>query len=296
MAKRSDGGKRPAITAKDVFDRSNMPSRWERLTGVGPKIPEDRKFLNFVAARYCGEPRLPHPDTLAAPVEMARRETVGLFGRWTFMTGGAVLVLGLVVQLAALATIGVVFLIVALTVVVIAANSTAPAIAEFQAWKSRCEAAHARVSEDALDPEYASTLNAMICHDEGTLAYCAAKIASEIEREPAWKAACLELIAVDLWDELDEIGSSAKQIADDREATEALILSRLHKDPEVREMIDTDNRQRHEALALLTARVYAFADYRDRVHRLGMSALRNSRTASRAMKQAADELAVAKLR
>jgi hypothetical protein len=179
--------------------------------------------------------------------------------------------------------------------VVTSSISAEPAIAEFRAWKSQCEAAHARVSEDALDPEYASTLNAMICHDEGTLAYCAAKIASEIEREPAWKAACLELIAVDLWDELDEIGSSARQIADDREATEALILSRLHREPDVQELIKADNRERSEALALLTARVYAFADYRDRVHRLGMSALRDNRTISRAMKQAANELAVAKL-
>ena len=30
------GGERE-ITAKDVFVRSNMPSRWERLTNVAPK-------------------------------------------------------------------------------------------------------------------------------------------------------------------------------------------------------------------------------------------------------------------
>jgi hypothetical protein len=42
MTKESADGKREAMTAKDVFDRSNMPSWWERLSGVGPKIAEDK--------------------------------------------------------------------------------------------------------------------------------------------------------------------------------------------------------------------------------------------------------------
>jgi len=52
------------ITAKDVFVRSNMPSRWERLTNVAPKTAPDRKYLAFVAARYRGDKRLPHQMTL----------------------------------------------------------------------------------------------------------------------------------------------------------------------------------------------------------------------------------------
>ena len=59
MAERQPVGAGHHIEPKDVFGRSNMPSRWERLTGVSPKIPEDRTFLSFVAARYRGETRLP---------------------------------------------------------------------------------------------------------------------------------------------------------------------------------------------------------------------------------------------
>ena len=296
MAKQPNGAERREIAPKAVFGRSNMPSRWERLTGVAPRIPEDKKFLNFVAARYRGEPRLPHPSALAAPDELGRTEMVSFVGRWACVAAVAFVVLGVGAQQAAVALVGVVVLVASVAAMMWVSAATAPAIAEFHAWKSRCEAAHARVSGDVLDPEYGSTLDGMICYDEGTLAYCAAKIASEIEREPAWKAAGLELIAINLWDELAEIGSSAGQIAEDRETTERLELGRLHNDPEVREMIDADNQMRSEAIALLTARVSAFADYRDRVHRLGMSALRDSRTVSRAMRQAADELAVSKLR
>jgi hypothetical protein len=93
MAKRPDGGKRREITAKDVFDRSNMPSRWERLTGVGPKIPKDRKFLNFVAARYCGEPRLPHPRQLSAQ-SSKRRPITGGSGLRPALRGSAPMVCG----------------------------------------------------------------------------------------------------------------------------------------------------------------------------------------------------------
>ena len=55
------------ITAKDVFVRSNMPSRWERLTNVAPKTAPDRKYLAFVAARYRGDKRVPHPGDLEPP-------------------------------------------------------------------------------------------------------------------------------------------------------------------------------------------------------------------------------------
>ena len=43
------------VKPKDVFARSNMPSRWERLTNVSPKTLQDRKYLAFVAARYRGD-------------------------------------------------------------------------------------------------------------------------------------------------------------------------------------------------------------------------------------------------
>jgi hypothetical protein len=204
--------------------------------------------------------------------------------------------IGLAAQLFALVFLGTVGLVAAVAVMVGVVIATAPVVTEFNGLKSRCEAAHARLSGDSLDPEFRSTLNDMINCDEGTLAYCAAKIASEIQRDPAWKSARLEFIAIDLWDELAEIGQSARQIAQDREATESLELGRLSDDPEVRQTIDADKQMRGEAITLLAARVHAFADYRDRVHRLGATALRDSRTVSRAMRLATDEMAVTKLR
>lgn len=59
-------GNTPVIP-KDVFRRPNMPSRWERLTGVFPKTPPDRKYLAFVAARSRRDKQLPHPYALAIP-------------------------------------------------------------------------------------------------------------------------------------------------------------------------------------------------------------------------------------
>ena len=292
MGKRPSAGEPGGITPKDVFDRSNMPSWWERLTGVAPKIPEDRTFLAFVAARYGGEPRLPHPDALASPDELRRAQHASSFSGWACLASVALLAIGLATQQSALAFVGIAGLVVSVAARVGIGIAMAPALAEFAELKARCAAAHARVSGESLDPQDRSTLNDMIDCDEGTLAYCAAKIASEITRDPAWKAARLQVVAVNLWTELAEIGLSAGQIAEDRESTETLRLGRLHNDAEVQEMIDADNQARAEAMALLAARVSAFADYRDRVHRVGMSALREGRTVSRAMRQAADELAV----
>ena len=62
----------------------------------------------------------------------------------------------------------------------------------------------------------------MIRRDEGTLAYCAAKIASEIEQDSNWRSSRLEVMPIDLRDELADIGKSARQIAEDRGATTAL--------------------------------------------------------------------------
>lgn len=135
----------------------------------------------------------------------------------------------------------------------------------------------------------------MINCDEGTLTYCAAKIASEIEQDPAWDSPHLDIIAIELWDELADIGASARQIAKDREATERLERGRLRGDPEVRAMIDADKQLRNEALTLLAARVHAFADYRDRLHRHGMAASRETSALSRAMRLASDEQAIDRL-
>ena len=295
MTERQPAGERRQIAPTDVFERSNMPSWWERLTGVAPKIVEDRKFLAFVAARYSGEKRLPHPGTLVAPDELRRKRHASLVGGWTCMAAVTLTIIGLAASQFVLVFVGAVALIGAVAFMVSVARATAPAITQFNALKSRCEAAHARLNADSLDPEYRSTLNDMINCDEGTLAYCAAKIASEIERDPAWKSARLEVIPIDLWDEVDEIGQSARHIAEDRKATERLEQGRLRDDPEVRETIDADRQTRGEAIAFLAARVYAFADYRDRVHRLGMAAVRDSRMISRAMRFAADEQAVNKV-
>lgn len=296
MVTQSPDGAHREIAAKDVFDRCNMPSRWERLTGVAPKIADDRKFLAFAAARYQGEPRLPHPGTLVAPQELER----DVFGRMAFLfawpSAAGLTVIGLITQQVVLGVVGVVVFIGAAAARVWVSASSRPAITEFTALKERCEAAHRRVHGGSLDPEYRSTLDTMITCDEGTLAYCAAKIASEITRDPAWGSPLLEVVSIDLWDEVAEIADSARSIADDRESSERLEQGRLRDDPEVQEMIKAEKRSRAEALALLAARLHAFADYRDRVHRRGAAALRDSRTASRALRRAADEVAATKLR
>lgn len=295
MTTQSPDGARREIAAKDVFDRSNMPSRWERLTCVSPKITEDKQFLAFAAARYRGEPRLPHPSTLAAPAELARQEFTSLICRWTRWAATGLALIGALTQQAVLVVIGLVAFSAAVAVNSWISATTAPAIKKFTTLKSRCEKAHRRVHGDSLDPEYRSTLDQMITCDEGTLAYCGAKIASEIKRDPAWGSPRLGVAAINLWDEVADIAHSARLIAEDRETRERMEHGRLRDDPEIRDLIEAENRSRTEALALLAARVYTFADYRDRVHRAGIVALRDGRTASRALRQAADELAVTRL-
>jgi hypothetical protein len=273
-----------------------MPSWWERMTGVAPKTATDSKYLAFLAARYRGEQRLPRPGALVAPDELRRQQWATFGGRWTCAGAITLVIIGLAAQQLVLAVTGGVVLCGAVVVMVRVSVATAPAINEFNVLKSRCEAAHSRLPANPMDPTYRSTLNEMIDCDEGTLAYCAAKIASEIEQDPAWKSERLEVIVIDLWDEVAEIGRSARQIAKDREVTERLERGRLRDGPEVQEMIDADKQLRSEAVALLAARVYAFTDYRDRVHRLGMAAVRESNTMSRAMRLAADEQAIDRLR
>ena len=283
------------VEPKDVFDRSNMPSRWERLTGVAPKIAEDRKFLAFVAARYRGEKRLPHPDALAAPEELAHKQRTDFLCAWTSVLAVVFGIVGLAAGLPVLAGLAAVVLVMAVVAVVVVSLSTESAVSEYYALRSRCQAAHDRLNGESLDPEYRSTLNTMINCDEGTLAYCAAKIASEIQRAAGWKSSRLDVATINLWDELAEIGASARQIAEDREMTEELERGRLRNDPEVRDTIEADKRLRREAMGLLAARVSALADYRDRVHRRGAIAVRDGRAINRAVRLAADEVAVKKL-
>jgi hypothetical protein len=140
-----------------------------------------------------------------------------------------------------------------------------------------------------LDSQNAATVNRMITCDEGTLAYCAAKIASEIEQDPAWWSQRLDFIAIDLWDEVAGIGWSAKQIHDDRKALEDLERSRLCDVSDVRATIVKYKKLRRQAIALLAARVYAFADYRDRVRRHGIAARRADAELQGVMRSAEDE-------
>ena len=275
MSVRQPAGKRRQISPRDVFERSNMPSRWERLTGVAPKIAEDKMFLAFVAARYRGEERHPHPGTLVAPDEVRQKRDANLVGGWACVVAVILGIIGLAANQPIVLGIATLGLIAAVAGMVVVSVSTAAAIADFEARKSQCEAAHARLHGDSLDPEYRSTLNAMVNCDEGTLAYCAGKIASEIQRQVASESAGLEVIAIDLWDELAAIGASAREIAEDREETERLERSRLRDKQEVRETINADKQLRDAAIALLAGRVYAFADYRDRLLVLGSAAWRD---------------------
>lgn len=291
MAERSSGEQRRPISPKDVFERSNMPSRWERLTGVSPKIAEDKLFLAFVASRYLGEKRLPHPDTLTVPEELRQKQTAALLGGWACVGSIILAVTGLAIGQLVLFGIAALGLIAAVVAVVVVSVATTPAILQFTALKAECEETHARLRANSLDPDYQAALNAMINCDEGTLAYCAAKIASEIRRQVAVESARMEVVAIDLWDELDAIATSAREITEDREQTERLQRSRLRDRPEVRETIESDQQLRATAIGLLASRVYAFADYRDRLHILGTNAWRDSRITRRALRLTSDELA-----
>lgn len=284
------------IAPKDVFARSNMPSRWERLTNVSPKTAPDRMYLAFVAARFRGDELLPHPDDVEPPEAFGTRRAAG-YVCWAAAALASILfIIGLTAHLPAAAVAAVAMLVAVLMGAAIIAMATQPAITEFNALRAECVREESRLHGDSLDPENTSTLNAMINHDEGTLAYCAAKIASEIDQDPAWHSTHIDIVPIDLWDELTDIGESARQISEDREATRAVEKGRLRDDPDVRTTIREDKQQRAEALALLAARVSAFADYRDHVHRVSISAGRDSKALSRTVRRVADQQAVQRLR
>lgn len=294
MTKSQPAGERRHLSPEQVYKRSNMPSRWERLTGVSPKIAEDKLFLSFVAARYIGEQRLPDPGMLVKPDDVRRRQDGYLIGGWASLGAFVLTAIGLAAGQPIALGIGVLALIGAVALMVAVSAATASAILDFNTLQSQCVESHARLHSDNLDPEYRSILNGMIDCDEGTLAYCAAKVASEIQRQVASGSAGLEVIALDLWDELEAIGMSAREIAEDREETERLEQSRLRDKQQIRETIAEDKELRERAIALLAARVSAFADYRDRLQILGTAAWRDSRINSRAMRLASDELAATK--
>ncbi len=284
------------VTPKQVFERCNMPSRWERLTGVSPKVAEDRMFLAFVAARFSGEERLPHPGSLVGPPELVQKRRADTIGAWTATAAGLLGVIGLAGQQPVLTGIAALTLVGALAWVVLVSLATAEPIAAFMAFRRRCEAAQARLDADPLDPDYRSTLDRMISCDEGTLAYCAAKVASEIRRESGADPAELELLTIDLWDELDAVATSAREIAEDREMTDRLRQGRLRDTPEVKQTVAADTRLRETAISLLAERVSAFADYRDQVHLLGSAAWRDRRIPDRALRISSDEMAARALR
>lgn len=287
---------RREIAAKDVFVRSNMPSRWERLTGIAPKTAADRKYLAFVAARYRGDERLPHPDKLDVPSEVQFREHTLQGGWWFVSIAVAATAIGLSAELTAVAAVAIVLLVCALGAIFLVRQSTEPIMRQHQALKARCETAERRLHASSLDPADADTLNTMINCDEGTLTYCAAKIASEIEQDSAWDANAVGFVQIDLWDELAEIGASARQIATDRAETEALERGHLRDDPEIRAVIAEEKQQRKEAITLLAARVHALANYRDRVHRHGVLARREHGTVDRIVRKVVDEQASDRLR
>lgn len=213
---------RRAVIPKDVFDRSNMPSRWERLTNVAPKIAEDRWCLAFVAARYLGEEDLPDPDTLVVPDELRQREQVGAVSMGVGWCAAALVFIGIVSGLPVLTAITAAIVVAVLIARAVVWLTTSAAVTGYLTLKARCEAAEARLDADPLHPDYRTILAEMIDRDEGTLAYCAAKIASEILRDPGWESDRLAIAQVDLCDELTEIAQSARQIAEDRTATRRL--------------------------------------------------------------------------
>lgn len=279
------------ISAKDVFARSNMPSRWERLTNVAPKTAPDRMYLAFIAARYRGDELLTHPDDLMPPDDFHVRERTLMVGWPSAALGVGLTLTGVATHLPVLTIVGIVVLVCAVVVVMGMVVVTQPAISDFRAQKALCEAAEARLFAAPMDSENTATLNEMITHDEGTLAYCAAKIASEIEQDPNWGSPQIDLTMIDLWDELTEVGDSARQIAEDRRATDSLQKSRLRNHADMKLTIAEDKRLRKEALSLLSARVYSFADYRDQVQRLSITARRDKNALTRAIRRVSDEQA-----
>jgi hypothetical protein len=190
-----------------------------------------------------------------------------------------------------MAIAGAVLLTCALTTLLVIEATEGPEIRRYRDLHARAVAAESRLRSERLGDEDAQTLNEMIRCDEGTLTYCAAKIASEIERNPAWGADAIGFVEIDLWDELAAVGASARRIAQDREATEELERGRLRDHDDIRSMINEDKQIRRKAIAALAARVHALADYRDRIQRCSARELRDRSSLDRAVRLVSDEQA-----
>lgn len=280
-----------AIAPRDVFARSNMPSRWERLTGVRPRTPGDRKFLAFAAARYRGDERLRHPDALLPPTEIAAWERVSLLSRIAGAAAVALVLIGVAGGLVAVAAAGIAIAVGATLWAGLTWHAKGPAIKRFHDERSRCASAQKRLHADPLDEENTRTVDQMILCDEGTLAYCAAKIASEIDKDPAWSDARAGGVFIDVWDEVAEVGESAREIHEDRESMREPEAGRLRDDPDVLEAIAAYRQQVADGIAALAERVHTFADIRDHVHRIGVSQRITSSALNRARRSALEDFA-----
>lgn len=289
MTNRQPDGR--SITPRDVFARSNMPSRWERLTGVRPSTGHDRKYLAFAAARYRGDVRLQHPDALKPPPEFGSWESVRFRTRVVSALAVVLMVIGLASNLVAVAAAGVALLVGVVLWAGFMWKATNPAIQRFRDERSRSTASEGRLHSDPMDSENTQTVDQMILCDEGTLTYCAAKIAAEIERDPDWSDARTSVVSINLWDEVAEIAASAREINRDREAAIELERGRLRDDPEVKQVIDTYRQQYADAIAGLATRVHAFADFRDRIHRIGIAQRSETSALRSAFRSAADDVA-----
>lgn len=279
------------VVPQDVFARSNMPSRWERIWGVAPKTVCDRKFLAFVAARYRGEVRLPHPDSLVQPGEVTRWHSARTAAYVVGPCAGLLTIIGLASNVVWIVALGIAVLLAVAIWIAVVRNATQPAIRTFSDKFARSTQADQRLHADPMDQENTRTIEQMILCDEGTLAYCAAKIASEIEQDPAWTTSHVGFVPIDLWDEVAEAGEGARQISHHREAATELERSRLRDDAEVKIAIDEYQQRRRESIAGLAARIHAFADFRDRVHRAGVLERSEAAALGQAWRSAVDDVA-----
>jgi len=189
------------------------------------------------------------------------------------------------------AIVGAVLLASAVLVLLAVAVWAGSSIRQYRDLRTRALEAESRLQSKGLSTTDAGTLNEMIQCDEGTLAYCAAKIASEIDRDPGWGGQSAAFLQIDLWDELADVGASARRIAQDRQATEQLKRGRLRDDPEIRLVITEDKEQRRVALTALAARVHDFADYRDHIQRISAREERDRSSLDRATRLVSDEQA-----
>ena len=146
------------VTPKDVFARSNMPSRWERLTNVAPKTAQDRKYLAFVAARYRGDKRLAHPDELDPPDEIHSRRSTLCIGLASAAVGIALTAVGQATHLAASVVAGICSWLCARRhrrCLLLDTTGGEPVLCA----RSRCEQAESRLHADPMDSENTSTVN-----------------------------------------------------------------------------------------------------------------------------------------